>query len=131
MNPHDKLLLYMRGFHAGAGVKAFEPNMERYDDFKRGLDDGRQARQNAYQRASEYYGANLSVIKTATGMETPMIKCEKCGKPLRLVNHTFVFSCQCYTYAVPVKADGTAIMPNGKIVNTRAPEIEDSSKKCN
>lgn len=46
-------------------------------------------------------------------------KCPKCGKEWVAKSYGLVQQCQCYTYTVPIRSDGTALMPNGKVVRVR------------
>lgn len=64
MTQHDKLLHYMRGWYKGAGLGALDDKMFEYPDYKKGYDEGVQARKQAYKHASFHYGAELIVIKT-------------------------------------------------------------------
>lgn len=40
--------------------------------------------------------------------------CPKCKKPMTLKKHFIYFNCQCFTYTLPIRADGTYIK-NGKV----------------
>lgn len=49
-----------------------------------------------------------------------IVKCSKCGKPMKAVKHTFVPQCACSKFTVPISA-GKAKMSDGRIVSV---EIE-------
>lgn len=43
-------------------------------------------------------------------------RCGTCGKPYVQKHHCWLPACHCHTFAVPVRADNTAVMPDGRVV---------------
>lgn len=61
---HDNLLAYMMGFRKGCSGGAFMDEQMRHPAFRLGHMDGRKAVRRAYHRATKFYGAELSPLRT-------------------------------------------------------------------
>lgn len=71
MNAANRWQAYMKGWKAGAGVKAMDPMIEQHPDndlrkaYSLGYADGRIAHNNAGTRATELFGYTPSVLRLA------------------------------------------------------------------
>lgn len=45
--------------------------------------------------------------------------CPHCGVPMEAQNTCWMPQCRCWTFTVPIRSDGTAVMPSGKVVRVR------------
>lgn len=64
--PHERYMLYCRGFRDGAGIKAMSDECKGLDDYDRGYADGCKARSGAAARFAKKIGYKPTVLRTAT-----------------------------------------------------------------
>lgn len=46
----------------------------------------------------------------------PLPACPKCGRMLVRLSHTLHFNCTCFVGVIPIRGDGTATLPDGRVV---------------
>lgn len=74
--PHERYMLYTRGFREGAGVKSMAKECEGLGAYERGYDDGQRAR----NQASDAYAKEIGYVPTILRLqETRHCTCQYVG----------------------------------------------------
>lgn len=61
--PHEKYMLFAKGFRSGAGVRAIDPTCEGIEAYDRGYDEGIQARRAAIDAYAKEIGYTPSILR--------------------------------------------------------------------
>lgn len=95
--PHERFMLFAKGFRSGAGVRAIDPACEGLGAYDRGYDEGIQARRSAVDAYAKEIGYVPSILRTQPIAVPDLIAGPNPGQPCPDCLLPLGMGCDCAT----------------------------------